>query len=141
MGLWFRTAVSYVLVTLGAVLIGLSSRVIGAQANEQAARTAVQTDTFSLALKLSSQFSSASTKPGPTPQPSPTAQPSILAAHDGSCTVAAKSGNISLVVRPDGRIDESSYPSCYPPGSTSPGLPVGALSSVGAAQDSGVGRG
>jgi signal transduction histidine kinase len=149
MGLWLRTAVSYVLVTLGAVLvveaalIAFSSRVITVQAGEQAARTAVQTDTFSLALKLSSQFSSANTKPAPTPQPSPTAQPVILASHPGSCTVASKEGNISLVIRPDGTIDESSYPSCYPPGSPAPGLPggTGAATLGGPAQDSGVGRG
>jgi signal transduction histidine kinase len=149
MGLWFRTAVSYVLVTLGAVLvveavlIGLSSRVISVQADEQAARTAVQTDTFSLALKLSSQLSSASSKPEPTPQPSPTAQPTILAARTGSCTFAAKAGDISLVVRPDGTVDESSYPSCYPPGSPAPPLAGGAgrASAGGPDEDSGVGRG
>jgi signal transduction histidine kinase len=125
------------------VLIGLSSRVIGVQANEQAARSAVQTDTFSLALKLSSQFSSASSKPEPTPQPSPTAQPTILTTHTGSCTFAAKAGNISLVVRPDGTIAESSYPSCYPPGSPAPPLPGGAgqASGGGSGEDSGVSRG
>jgi signal transduction histidine kinase len=154
MGLWVRVAVSYVLVTLGAVLlveavlIGLSARVIGDTVSEHDRQGAVQTDTFSLALKLSSQVSSGASglpgatpptdpaKPGAQPQPRPTATAQFLAEHTGSCTFAAKAGDISLLLGTDGTVLESSYPECYPAGTVEPGLP-----DTGQPQGSGVGTG
>ncbi|HEY2670346.1 MAG TPA: hypothetical protein VGJ07_08210, partial [Rugosimonospora sp.] len=64
MGLWVRTAVSYVLVTLAAVLlveavlIGFyAPRLISDKVNEQGVLTDVQGEIAGLALKLSSQVS------------------------------------------------------------------------------------
>jgi signal transduction histidine kinase len=154
MGLWVRVAVSYVLVTLGAVLlveailIGLSARVISDRVGEQDRRGVVRTDTFSLALKLSSQVSSSAAglpgvaaspdpaKSGAEPQPRPTATNLVLPVNTGSCAVAAKSGSISLLLGLDGTVLESSFPECYPAGTGAPPMPVGSQP-----QDSGVGTG
>jgi signal transduction histidine kinase len=158
MGLWVRVAVSYVLVTLGAVLlveatlIGLSARVITDRVTEHDRQTAVQTETFSLALKVSSQISSGAgtlpgtvpptdqAKPGAQPRPTPTAVARVLPANAGSCQVAAKSRAISVLLGMDGTVLESSFPQCYPAGTAAPRLPVEAPTD-GPAQDSGVGTG
>ena len=159
-GLWVRTAVSFVLVTVGAVvlveavLIGLSARVIGDQVTEQDRLRDVRELVNGEALKLSSQVSqtgsadfptatapataSPGAGPGPTATPVPTATAQFLPSRAGSCKVAAQGSGISLLINPDGTVLESSYPDCYPSGTAAP-APILAAARTGSADDVGTG--
>src|SRR5262245_64210063 len=105
MGLWFRAAASYVLVTLGAVLlveavlIGVyAPRIITEKVNEQSVLGDVRADAGQLGLKLSSQVSANDgaglpaaapmATPGASPAPSPTAVAQYLPRTAGACPKA-----------------------------------------------------
>lgn len=128
MGLWFRTAMSYVLVTLGAVLlvetvlIGIyAPRVIGAKVDEQAVLNEVRNDDTDLALKLSNQISAtdgaglpgavpmATPGPGQAPTPASTATAQFLPDNRGPCDA----GELFVLLDNNGTVLESS-PDCYP---------------------------
>ncbi len=113
MGLRVRVASSFVLVTVGAVLVVealligfFAPPVIGAQIDERDQVNAVRTAAANNALKLSGELS---TNPEtPEVKPSPGAAP--------GCTSAGRAGDLMLLLAADGRVLRSSYPACYPPG-------------------------
>jgi signal transduction histidine kinase len=123
MGLRVRVAASFVLVTLGAVLVVealligfFTPPVIGAQVNERDQINAVRTEAAHQALKLSGQLS---TNPEPPEvKPSPGATP--------TCTPADRSGALTLLLAADGRVLLSSVPGCYPVGGGFAGAPPAA---------------
>jgi hypothetical protein len=107
-----RVAISFVLVTLGAVLvveavlIGIvAPPVIGAQVNERDQINQVRSDAAALATKMANG-----------------SQPSIPAT-DAPCTASGRTGPVLLLVSPDRRILQSSYPACYPAGAQAPTPP------------------
>lgn len=134
MGLWVRTAVSYVLVTLGAVLlveavlIGVyAPRAIDTKANEQTVLHNARDDASGLALKLSGQASADDGVGFP-------AASHLVPQFRGTCLAAAKADILYIVLNPDGTVLDSSYPDCYPVGGAAPSLP-------GAGGQDGVGPG
>jgi signal transduction histidine kinase len=123
MGLRVRVAVSFVLVTLGAVLVVealligfFTPPVIGEQVDERDQINAVRTDAAHQALKLSGELS---TNPEqPQVKPTPGAVP--------TCTPADRSGSLTVLLAVDGRVLASTAPACYPLGSGFTGAPGGA---------------
>ncbi len=121
MGLWLRTAVSYVLVTIGAVLlveavlIGVyTPRVIGDKLNEQSVLTDVRGEAAGVAVKLSLQWSARGGPASGAPR---------LSTRSGSCLSAVKNGPLLVVLGMDGTVQDSSYPGCLPVRGRASGLP------------------
>jgi signal transduction histidine kinase len=112
MGLRTRVAASYALVTMGAVLvmetllIGIfAPPLIGAKVNERDQISAAYATAVSLAAKMAGG-----------------SQPNIPAT-DGPCTPSGRAGPVTLLLAPDRRILQSSYPGCFPVGATAPAPP------------------
>jgi signal transduction histidine kinase len=106
MGLRVRVAVSFVLVTLGAVLvveallIGIfAPPVIGAQVDERSQLDQVRAEVADAALKVSN------------------------GAKIPTSTAPCTAGSMTLVLLPDRQIVQSSQPTCYPVGSLAPTPP------------------
>ncbi len=113
MGLRVRVAVSFVLVTLGAVvvvealLIGIfAPPVIGSQVDERSRIERVRVDASDLAVKV--------------------ADGHTVPATDAPCGPGARGGPVSLVLSAQRRIVASSYPACFPLGGPVPALAAGA---------------
>jgi signal transduction histidine kinase len=120
MGLRVRMAVSYVLVTLGAVLvvetllIGLfAPPVIGAQVAEREQINRVHDSATTTAVKLSGQL-------GREPDGAPI--PDVLPYNHNACNPGDRAGSVMLVLSTDGSVLRSSYPACYPVGSPGPAV-------------------
>jgi signal transduction histidine kinase len=112
MSLRTRVAASYVLVTVGAVLvmeallIGIfAPPLIGEKVNERAQINGAFADAVSLAAKMAGG-----------------SQPSIPSTN-GPCTQSGRAGPVTLLLTPDRHILQSSYPGCYPVGSAAPAPP------------------
>jgi signal transduction histidine kinase len=112
MGLRTRVAASYVLVTVGAVLvmeallIGIfAPPLIGAKVDERAQINSAYGDALSLAAKMAAG-----------------SQPTIPVSN-APCTESGRAGPIMLLLAQDRRILQSSYPACYPVGSLAPAPP------------------
>jgi signal transduction histidine kinase len=110
MGLRVRVAVSFVLVTLGAVLvveallIGIfAPPVVDAQVDKRSQVNEVRVEAASLALKLGN---------GAT-----------IPATTAPCIPTARAGPVTLLLSPDRRIRQSSHPACYPVGAFAPTPP------------------
>lgn len=122
MGLRVRMAVSYVLVTLGAVLVVetlligfFAPPVIGAQFAERDQINKVRATAVSLALKLAGQISR------DVPD---AALPDVLPHNHAACTPGDRAGSLMLLLAADRTILQSSHPACYPVGAPAP-APVG----------------
>lgn len=154
MGLWVRMAVSYMLVTFGAVLlvetvlIGIyAPRLVSDKVNEQNLLTDARTNAGALAMKLSSRATATdglgfpagvrTTTSGASPTPSPTSSPDFLPSRSGNCLDAAKSPVLDLLLDIDGSVLSSSFPDCYSPHHPAPPLPGAGAGPAGA---SGVGQ-
>jgi signal transduction histidine kinase len=112
MGLRTRVAASYVLVTFGAVLvmeallIGIfAPPLIGARVDEREQINLAYGDAVSLAAKMAAG-----------------SQPNIPV-NNSPCTESGRAGPIMLLLTPDRHILQSSYPACYPVGSSAPAPP------------------
>jgi len=114
MGLRVRVAMSFVLVTLGAVLVVeavligvVAPPVIGAQVSIRDQINQVRADAVALAAKMSDG-----------------SQPNIPST-DAPCVASGRAGPVLLLLSPDRRILQSSYPACYPVGVLAPTPPGG----------------
>jgi signal transduction histidine kinase len=119
MGLRVRVAASFVLVTLGAVLVVealligfFAPPVIGAQVDERDQINGVRTVAANDAVRLSGELSTNPEQPDVKPTPGTAA-----------CTPADRAGDLTLLLAADGRVLRSSAPACYPPGGAFAGAP------------------
>jgi signal transduction histidine kinase len=144
MGLRVRVAVSYVLVTLGAVLvveavlIGFASSVIGAKTSERDLVNAAHSTAVNIASKYASELTAtghlvaeADSATTVDPPQGKAAAATIGSTGDlvipdvrGSCTAAGRESTLLVLLSvADGRVLSSSYPGCYPVGKPGPSLP------------------
>ncbi|GIH19176.1 HAMP domain-containing sensor histidine kinase [Rugosimonospora africana] len=154
MGLWVRTAVSYVLVTLAAVLlveavlIGFyAPRLVSDKVNEEGVLADLRSDIQATALKLSVRISAGNgagqpatipaAMPGAAPRPATDGPVRLLPEHAGPCTAAA-TNHLYLLVGADGTVLESSAARCVPTGRPLPTISEGHDAAAGA---SGIGPG
>lgn len=154
MGLWVRTAVSYVLVTLAAVLlveavlVGVyAPRLVSEKVNDEGVLADLRSDIQATALKLSAQVSAGDSTglpagtptatPGAASPPAAGAAGRLLPERTGPCTGAAAS-HLYLLLGADGTVLESSATRCAPTGRPLPATSAGHDAATGG---SGIGTG